>query len=231
MKTMTNPTNTASNPTNTDWVPTKRRRRSRSLWLAPLIMLIVLLAVIAGVAAGESSAKADLEAQLLGMVAPIVPERLVEHTDVRGQPYLWSRHNEMISTAYLYLDRGTDRTEQLLLVQNLDLKTGVAERFRTFVRVPYPDGTPKPQLDRTPNRSQAIIDGQVVTYGAELVGDQVVISAEGGTAPQPVTIAALTNGSNELTGDKRPEVTGVVPIDDFIVVELTSNNVQLGSGH
>ena len=42
MKTMTNPTYTTSNPTNTDWVPTKGRRRSRSLWLAPLIMLIVL---------------------------------------------------------------------------------------------------------------------------------------------------------------------------------------------
>lgn len=199
-----------------------------------LVALTLMAVSIGGLMIGENSAHTYLDTKFVDMVGSTFPNAYIDHTDVRGQPYLISRFDEAVSTGYAYLYPGEDGSDRIVLVQNLDLNTGRTQRIRTFVTVPYPSGLPEPKLDTTANRSQALFGTDLVTYGAELNGSTVTFNiAESDVdtsrfVPAPTSVPTTVADGSLAAGS---QITRVVPKDDGLLVEVTSEGTQLTIDH
>lgn len=204
-----------------------------------LLALIVLVAAVTATVVAENQTHRDLDQRFRDFVAARYPGVRVDRSDVRGQPYLLSRVKHVIPTAYAYLDAEADGARRVLLVQNLDIRDGDAERVRALVTLPYPDTRSKPVLETTPDRAQAVLDGELVTYRARVVdGTLVVETEEHGAdpryAPAPVAVTALLGAagdiaSREAAAVEAPEPTRVVTVEDGVLVEFTQSAVPFGS--
>lgn len=194
-----------------------------------LLALIVLIAAVAAIVVTEKQARHELDGRFRELVAARYPDLHVDRSDVRGQPYLLSRAKRRISTAYAYLEPQPDGARRVLLVQNLDLRDGTAERVRELVTLPYPATTISPGLETTADRSQAVLDGELVTYRARVAdGILTVETVEHGAdpryAPAPVGVAAL------LGAEGTPEPTRVVAVRDGVLVEFTHTDATFEQG-
>lgn len=206
-----------------------------------LLTLLVLLAAVAAVIIAEKRAHQELDHRFRESVTAHYPGVRLDRSDVRGQPYLLSRAKHTISTAYAYLSPEPDGARRVLLVQNLNLRDGKAQRVRAFITIPYPSTRSKPLLETTANRSQAVLDGELVTYRARVAdGILSVETEEHGTdprfAPEPVSVAALFGTADAGSSDHAPaigapELTRVVAIENGILVEFTEQAVELDPGH
>lgn len=194
-----------------------------------LITLTLVAVVVGGLVVAERTSHTYLESEFVTMVDSTFPNTRIDRTDVRGRPYLVSRSKRMISTAYAYLYPAVDGSYEVVLVQDLDLTTGTAGRVRTFLTVPFPDGLPEPQIDTTPDRSQALFGDELVTYRAELDGNRVTFStAEHGTDDRfspPAASVSTTLVDGSMPTDAR--ITRVVPKVDGVLVEITSEGIPL----
>jgi hypothetical protein len=141
-----------------------------------------------GAVAAEKSAHSSLDGDLRSAVARVLPGERVQETNVRGRPYLVSRLEDRVSTAYVSLVPDARAVERTLLVQELDLATGRARQLRYFVTLPYAAGARGVPVRDSAGAytDRASVDGRRVRYSAALDGDTVRVSASSGSSPKAV---------------------------------------------
>lgn len=180
--------------------------------------LAVPAVLIGGVAVLEASAHNELTQELTTRVEKSVPDSHVVGMNVRGRPYLVSRNQHRISTAYVDVEPGGEAARTQLLVQELNLDTDQTHRIRVFVTFDRPEGMePVRNADGSFSRKGSL-NGKEISFSSTSDGTSVTVTGEGlgtvGTASLP-KLKGL-----ELTDT--PYVT-----DDGILVSLAVTNVQL----
>ncbi len=168
----------------------------RHKMLIPLLLIVLAGAAISGVSIAEARSRAGLDRDLRSFIATAYPDAQIEDTNVRGRPYVISRMDHTVSTAYVEVSGPADGVRRRLLVQNLDLQTGTAQSVQTVVTVPYPAVHSDPVLDTTTDSSQVVLDGELVSYRAEIVEGRLVITttehgADPRFAPAPVDVQSV----------------------------------------
>lgn len=192
-------------------------KRERALVVLPLLIPAVLAG---GVVAAEAGSGAWLERDLRSAVATVLPDARVTDTNVRGRPWVMSRLDNRISTAYVDLAAGDGVVERRLLVQELDLDSGRAEHLRYFVTIPYAEGVAgTPVTDEVGAfTDRAKVNGTEVTYRARLSGGAIRVTTSSGPAPRSVAAPALDG--MELAGEPSATESG-------ILVELVSRDARM----
>lgn len=204
----------------------------RARAIVPLLFTVLALAAIPATMVAENRAHSNLDQQLRAFVATVYPGVKVQDTNVRGRPYLLSQYKHIVSTAYVEVTGPADGARRVLLIKELDLRTGVAQRVHSLVTVPYPTGSPKPVLETTPDRSQVVFDGELVTYQAAIrEGRLRITTAEHGDdprfAPQPVDVSSVVVGSNGATPDQGEEAPlRLASIEGGLVVDSIAYDVS-----
>ncbi|NHN57073.1 hypothetical protein G9U51_14980 [Calidifontibacter sp. DB0510] len=184
-----------------------------------LIPLAVPAIAVGGALGAESYAKSSLTTDLRSELARVAPDAKVSSVDLRGRPYLVSRADNTVSTAYVDVTPTGRIAERTLLVQNLRLEGGRIERLTNLVTVPYADGaraTPVLTAEGA-YTDRGTVDGRTVTYAARWEGGRLTVSANRGPAPQPVTVQA-PQGSR---------VVNVSATKTGVLVELAADNVSV----
>lgn len=185
--------------------------------LASLAVPVVLLG---GIVAAEDVSRRSLTDDLTERIEQSLDGVEVTHVNLRGRPYLLSRNNDEVSTAYVDIRTAEPGASSQLLVQRLDLNSDRAGRVRVLVTLPYPGaGVPIENHDGSYS-ARATVDGEEVTFRADFHGGQVTISEEGG--PDVGTV-------------KVPDIPGLSLIEDPIAIPqgvrvvLTSSDVLLAN--
>lgn len=204
----------------------------RKALIIPLLLIVLAGTAVAGLSVAESRARVRLDRELRAFISTSYPETQIDETNVRGRPYMLSLRDQMVSTAYVEASGPADGVRRRLVVQNLDLRTGTAQSVRTVLNAPYPETLSKPTLDTTADRSQAVLDGELLTYRAEVVdGWLVITTAEHGTdsrfAPAPIDVRSLISGS----GTDESTAVEITPTDTGLAVGFVATDVRGATAH
>lgn len=193
--------------------------------MAILTGLAAPVLLIGGAVAAESTAAASLTSDLTAQIEATLPDAQVTAVNLRGRPYLLSRSNDLVSTAYVDIRTADDAASTELLVVNLDLTTNRAESVEVLLRFPYP-GPAEPVLDADGSfTSSAVLDGAVVTYSAVFADGVVTVFAEGGEAPGQAAAPNLPGLELIGTADARTAMA----TQDGIVVGLRTEGLRTGA--
>lgn len=185
------------------------------------LLLLPLLTALggAGLVAAEHAAGSSLDTDVRDRVEALAPDGRVTDANVRGRPYLLSRTEDQVSTAYVEIAPTQGRKRHMVLVQDLDLEAERAQTVRTFVWLPYPSAGTTPITTKDGAFTEkARVNGQPVRFDASYDGKQIIPSARGGAAPEPVSIKAPRNST----------VAGVSAMDTGLAVELSARDVETG---
>ncbi|WP_265445435.1 hypothetical protein [Flexivirga meconopsidis] len=186
------------------------------------VLPLAVPAILAGGLVGAEKVSADsLTGELRSRITDTLPDSRVEDINLRGRPYIVSRFNGEVSTAYLRLSPPEGVSTEQLLVQELDLETGKAERLTFFVTLPYPDGSAATPVLRTDGSYTGFgrLDGQKVSYPASLDDRRLTVRPTAGAAPEAVRVPAVSG----------LRVAQSWAAEDGIHVELTADDVATRS--
>lgn len=191
---------------------------------AILVGLAAPALLIGGVTAAETASAASLNKDLISRIEATLPGTEVTSVNLRGRPYLVSRNNDLVSTAYVDLRTGNERASTELLVQNLDLDTNQAERVQVLLRFPYPSPA-EPVLNPDGSfTAAAVVGGEIVTYRAHFARGAVQVFAEGGERPEPARAPELPG--LELVGGS-PARPSALATEDGILVTLRAEGLEM----
>ncbi|XBB66083.1 hypothetical protein ABFU82_18455 [Nocardioides sp. WV_118_6] len=187
--------------------------------IMPIIAsLAVPVVLVGGVAVAEQASARSLTNDLTERVEKALPGADVTHVNLRGRPYVVSRNNDEVSTAYVDIDTAEQGASAQLLVQNLDLNKDRAGRVRVFLTLPYPGaGKPIENPDGSYS-SRATVDGKELAFHARFSGGKVTVTTQGG--PDLGTVNAPSLPGQSLVGEATAVPKGVL-------VELISRDVRM----
>lgn len=186
--------------------------------LPVIASLAVPVVLVGGVAVAEEASARSLTSDLISRVERALPDAEVTHVNLRGRPYVVSRNNDEVSTAYVDVDTPEQGASAQLLVQNLDLNTDRAGRVRVFLTLPYPGaGTPIENADGSYS-SRATVDGKELAFHAGFADGRVTVTTEGG--PDLGSVRAPALAGQRLAGE-------ATAVPDGVLVELISTDVRL----